>query len=205
MKPKEDIKINNESAQKVLTLFRKFSKKPKSTPFNKVFNVIYEVLVAFLMLVAVLTMMSALQVPKNFRIFVVESGSMEPTIKAKSLIAVSPSKTYQEKDIISFKADLTQSKNKEFIITHRINEIKEEDGQTVFVTKGDANNTPDFNLVHKSQIIGEVRFILPFFGYIIGFAKTPIGFFIMIVIPASLIISSEILGFIYKKDAKKTD
>ncbi len=56
-----------------------------------------------LILVAGLSAMSVFGFPKSFRAFVVQSGSMEPTIKAGSIIFIHPVEEYVKDDIITFK------------------------------------------------------------------------------------------------------
>ena len=76
--------------------------------------------------------------------------------------------------------------------THRIFEIKENNGQKIFITKGDANNSPDMKEVLANEVKGKVLFSLPYIGYAVDFAKKPFGFMLIIIIPAAAIISDEI-------------
>ena len=58
-------------------------------------------------------------------------------------------------------------------------------------TKGDANNDVDAGLTLHSQVIGKVVYKLPILGYLVSFVKTQLGFTLLIVIPATVIIYSE--------------
>lgn len=79
------------------------------------------------------------------------------------------------------------------------NEILKDEG---FITKGDANEGPDQWIVKKENVIGKVILTIPLVGYLGYFVRTPIGFILLIVIPASLIIIMEIRNII--KEIKKT-
>jgi len=115
---------------------------------------------------------------------------MEPTIHIGSLVISKPSPNYHVNDIITFNS-------KDFTNTHRIVEVKD----NLFVTKGDANDAPDSNLVASSQVMGKTIFTIPLIGYLISFAKTQIGFTLLIVIPATIIIYQEIQNI--KKQIEK--
>jgi signal peptidase len=84
-------------------------------------------------------------------------------------------------------------------ITHRIINITDEG----FITKGDANEDPDQWIVKKENVIGKVILTVPFIGYIGYFVRTPIGFILLIVMPASLIIIMEIRNI--AKELKKQE
>lgn len=145
-----------------------------------------------LFIIAGLAALSAFGLPKSFRLFVVQSGSMEPTVKTGSLVIVQPENQYKKNDIITFKsrpdADI---RNPGLLITHRIVDIKEDKGEVFFTTKGDANNAPDMESRPAGNVLGKVVFSIPYLGYPVGFAKTQTGFILLIVIPATIIVYSE--------------
>ena len=145
---------------------------------------LYYVVLASLGVIAVLLVASLLPIPGNYKVKVVLSGSMEPTIKTGSIIVARPVSQYQKGDIITFGKDT----KKEVPVTHRI--VSEKNGG--FITRGDANDVIDTNLVQRKDIIGKVVFTAPYIGYAISAAKTPIGFVVLIMIPALLIIFDEI-------------
>lgn len=141
--------------------------------------------------IAVLTILSVFSTPLQFKIFIVESGSMSPTIQQGSLIIVKPNAEYKGDDIITFKKSPgVNIKARDATITHRVVGVRND----FFTTKGDANRTEDQEPVHKSLVIGKLFLTIPFLGYPVAFAKTQIGVILMIVIPATLIVYSEILN-----------
>ena len=132
---------------------------------------------------------------------IVQSGSMQPEIKMGSIVAVRPADDYKIGDVITFQV----AKNKE-PITHRIYDIKVVGGEPKYITKGDANNAPDQREISQREIIGKVLFDIPYLGYVIDFAQKPIGFSLIIIVPALVIIFDEakkIYEEIKKKKAKE--
>lgn len=121
----------------------------------------------------------------------VNSGSMEPAIKTGSLIlikTISPSQL-KKGDVITFK----NPKNVNQLITHRITKItKKENGNYLFTTKGDANNTIDLWEIVPNAIVGKTTSTIPYLGFLINFVKKPKGFIVFVVIPAAIIIVSEL-------------
>ncbi len=61
-----------------------------------------------------------------------------------------------------------------------------------FKTKRDANEDPDTWTVKKENVIGKVTSTIPYIGYIGHFVRIPIGFTLLIIIPATLLIITEI-------------
>ena len=108
----------------------------------------------------------------GFTPFIIVSGSMEPNIKTDNVIITK--KINQEDikvgDIISYK-DIENN----IIITHRVTNIVNQDGQTFYETKGDNNALKDKNLVSASQIQGKYLFTIPIIGKVISYVKTPSG------------------------------
>ena len=145
----------------------------------------YWLVLTALIIVAGLTAVSALNLPGNYKIFTVQSGSMEPTIKTGSIVVVKPQSSYQTGDVITF----SEKNNPKITTTHRVFGIN--DGG--FITKGDANNSTDSAKVADSQIMGKTIFSVPYLGYPVSFAKTQQGLLLLVIIPAIIIIYSEIL------------
>jgi len=125
----------------------------------------------------------------------VYTGSMEPAIPVGSVVVIKPAdpETLKIGDIICFRLSEPTS------ITHRIINITDEG----FITKGDANEDPDQWTVKKENVIGKVTSTIPYIGYIGYFVRTPIGFILLIVIPATIIIIIEIRNIIKELKKKK--
>jgi signal peptidase len=148
---------------------------------------IYFIFGTFIAIIGVLLVVSSLPVTGNYKVMVVQSGSMEPAIKTGGIVLVKPIAEYKVGDVISF----LNGKNRKQSITHRIAEIKEDKGRQVYVTKGDANEERDPEEILKRSITGKVLFTVPYLGYAINAAKKPFGFIAIIAIPAFIIIFDE--------------
>ena len=166
---------------------------------KKLFKIIYYIFTVFIAIVAVLLIVSVFPITGNYKIMVVQSGSMEPTIKMGSLVIVKPESDYKIGNVITF-GPVTKTKAP---TSHRIYDIKVINGEPVYVTKGDANNAPDTTEIQKKDIIGKVLFSVPYIGYAVNFAKKPLGFGLIIIVPAALIIFDEVKNIFQEIKTKK--
>ena len=97
----------------------------------------------------------------GFKPTVIVSESMAPTFQVGDMLVVSPvdPSFIVVGDVIQFtKGDAT--------IVHRVVEIQPFQGVFWFVTKGDANDAPDSELVSETEIIGKVVFNIPKIGLV---------------------------------------
>ena len=164
----------------------------------KILKVIYSIFVAFIVILALLLIVSVLPITGNYKVLMVLSGSMEPNIKTGSIVVVKPADDYKIGDMITFGP---YSKIKA-PTTHRIYDIKVVESQPVYVTKGDANNAPDAKEIQEKDILGKVLFSVPYMGYAVDFAKKPLGFALIIIVPTIIIIYDEAVK-IWKEIKKK--
>jgi signal peptidase I len=134
--------------------------------------------------IALLIIVSVFPIPGNIKLFIVQSGSMEPAIKTGSMVLVKPSGNYKIDDVITFGPVSSNNPPK----THRITEIKVNAGTPSYQTQGDANNAPDRSLVASSNVIGKVFLHVPYIGYAIAATKTKYGLLAIILLPASILI-----------------
>ena len=123
----------------------------------------------------------------GFRTNIVSSGSMEPTIHTGSLVIVRPVDTYQVGDVITFEVPGRG------VFLHRIVNIADIDGETFYITQGDAVPSPDHYPVPPDHVDGKVEVVLPYLGYV----ALP-GFFILLVL-----ISLFLYNFFQKRHAAK--
>lgn len=135
----------------------------------------------------------------DFRVLTVLSGSMEPAIHTGSVVIVAPANDYKIGEIITF-GELGEAK---ISITHRVHDIKIVDGESVFITKGDANDGPDKDETPRSEVKGKVLFSIPLLGYVINFIKKPLGFALVIIVPALWIVFGEIKKIIAEVKKEK--
>lgn len=150
--------------------------------FKIIKTTIYILLAFILLLITSTIIISKLNTGINIDIYSVQSGSMQPAIKAGSIVITQEQEKYSKGDIVTFITDT------ETTVTHRIVRIE----GTSFYTQGDANNIEDGKPINQEQIVGKVILTIPLLGYPFAFAKTPTGFILLIIIPAILIIAGEI-------------
>lgn len=155
----------------------------------KPFKIIYNFFIICLIALALLLVLPILPINSNFKILAVLSGSMEPKIHVGSVVIIKPMTSYRVGEIITF----SQEDSTKIPVTHRIVGIKSENEKIIYITKGDANNNSDGQEIDRDKVWGKMFFTIPYLGYVINFAKQPMGFMLLIVIPSVIIIYDEIL------------
>lgn len=171
-----------------------------SKTIKKVWNIVTNILVVLVVLLAVILVGSRLA---GFKVFTVLSGSMEPTYPTGSLIFVKEVDPFQLQvgDVITFMLD------EETIATHRIVDIvpDEEDSTVIrFQTKGDANEAEDAGLVHYKNVIGTPIFSIPKLGYIMNYVQHPPGTYVALAMVAILLLLMLLPDLLFDtKDEKK--
>ena len=160
---------------------------------KKSINIVYWLVTAFFVLVLILVLLTTVRFENRFFMFIVESGSMEPAIQTGSIVVSIPEIEYKNNDIISF---ISPSSENEIstIITHRIYDSILLENETYFITKGDANNIEDAHPITLKNILGKVHYAIPYLGYLVKFAKSPIGFIFTILLPTIVIIIKELIS-----------
>ncbi|HUW24243.1 MAG TPA: signal peptidase I [Patescibacteria group bacterium] len=162
--------------------------------FRLIGRVFYGLVLAIFLVVAGVMALSAFKIPNGIKAFTVQSGSMSPKVSTGSLVFVAPQKEYKVGDVITFKTEAEkEEENPKYTTTHRIIKFEEREEGKVFITKGDANDAQDWMGVNPGLVIGRVIFHIPLIGYPVSFAKTRDGFVVLVVIPATLIIYSELV------------
>ena len=155
-----------------------------SGPIKKIWNVVSSILVALVVLLALLLVGARVV---GLQVFVVLSGSMEPTYRTGSLIYVKKVDPYtiQEGQPITFMMNETT------VATHRVvGIVPDEEDPTVirFRTKGDANDAEDGGLVHYKNVIGRPVFSIPYLGYVADYIQHPPGRYVAISAGAVLLL-----------------
>lgn len=163
---------------------------------KKFLKVFYNTIFGLVILLIVMIAISFLPISGNYKLYTVQSGSMEPVIHTGSLIFSKPFDDYNKGDIVTKKGRGTDT-----TVTHRIIEKREENGQILFVTKGDANDSADTGGTRKDEVLGKMIVKIPLLGYLIAFARTTRGFIILVIIPAVIVIYSEMIKI--KDEIKK--
>ncbi|MFB7138229.1 signal peptidase I [Gottfriedia sp. NPDC056225] len=134
------------------------------------------------------------------QVYYVLSGSMEPTLPTGSVIIVKDM-TSETKlstgDIITFKMPY----NEETLVTHRINEVINEDGELVYRTKGDANEIQDPWIIERGSIVAVYSGVkLPLVGYIYKEIHKRFSIYLLLTILGLILISYGIKLINNKRD-----
>lgn len=130
--------------------------------------------------------------------FVIATGSMEPQIKVNDIIITKKIKnenSLKVGDIISYR-----SKTDDIVITHRIYEIKNEDGKKYYIMKGDNNNQVDGEEVEFSNIVGKYRFMIPGVGFLVTYLKSPLGMVMVIGVILLIYVIFDIIDRLFRKN-----
>ncbi|CCQ33337.1 signal peptidase I [Halorhabdus tiamatea SARL4B] len=116
---------------------------------------------------------------------------MSPSIDAGAVVLVSdvPADRIEREDVITYVE--SENAGSTTRVTHRVVDIETADDQLQFRTKGDANDNPDEQLVAASNVVGVVQFHVPLIGYLIAFAGSTTGLVTLVVVPATLLVVSE--------------
>jgi signal peptidase I len=103
--------------------------------------------------------------------FILRGGSMSPAIPrgAIAIIAKDRLDTVQPGDVVTFQVPNSA------VITHRVVAVSQVSGVTWLETKGDANDTPDPDLIPATWVIGRVVLSVPLAGYLLALPSSPLG------------------------------
>lgn len=142
----------------------------------------------------------------GYQVLRVLTSSMEPTISENTCIIIKkvPVEDLKVGDVITFTSDDPQIQG--LYNTHRIHDIVEENGETLYVTKGDAIDAVDAYPVHQDQVAGIYVRELPG-GRLLGKCFVALSdnrvYFLVIMLPLMLCLMSyfwQIMGIFRKSD-----
>lgn len=135
--------------------------------------------------------------PGQLQIRIVQSGSMEPEIPVGSVVIIAPQDRYQKGEVITY-----NEAGAEIPVTHRVVATEVISGQYHYTTQGDANDSPDQQSVPQSQVLGRVLLDVPYLGFVLDFARQPWGFFLLIILPISIVAVDEV-RVLYRELSRK--
>ena len=125
------------------------------------------------------------------------TGSMEPNYNVGDIVIVKKTDTdeLKSKDVITFYSKDPDMEGQ--IVTHRIIDITEENGQRLFETKGDNNKIADLEKVEEDDVIGKVEGRIPYVGKATTFMQTNrTAFFLIVILPMLVIMATEVKDII---------
>src|SRR3989338_6905624 len=155
-----------------------------------IFNIFYGVFIGLLITVGALFLISIVPFRNGIDTKIVQSGSMEPAVHVGALVFVRPSASYSVGDIITFGEDSASA----VPTTHRVEGVRKVGTTEFYTTKGDANEEADQQEVANNEVIGKVFLSVPFAGFVLDFARQPLGFALLIAFPAFLVILAELVA-----------
>jgi len=178
-----------------------FMAKEKTSVTHKVLTVVGTVLCVILIPVLIINLTLIVksyvnkdEVPSIGGTFplIVLTDSMYPEIESGDLIICHTieAEEVKVKDVISF---FDPAGNGTSIVTHRVIEILNEDGQLKFRTRGDNNNTEDRDLVTADDLVGVYKTRIPGAGHIAMFMQSTAGLIICVVLPIILIVAYDLI------------
>lgn len=160
-------------------------------------RIITTVILIFSVCVMIFTVISVNTVGKDadflgYKPYIVLSDSMKDTFAVGDLSvskAVEDPGTLEPGDIITFTS--IDPSNYGSVVTHKIREITEYEGEPAFVTYGTTTGVDDSYPVPFDNVIGEYKFRLPKMGYFFEFLTTPAGYVTVILIPFLVLIALQ--------------
>ncbi len=139
----------------------------------------------------------------GFSIYTVVTESMYPKYKVYDMILVKSvdTKSIKVHDDVVYKGEKSDFQGK--IVTHRVEDITEDNGVLTFTTKG-INNDIEDPLVNENQIMGKVVHKLLLLSLISKVINNTYGFYFLIFVPLVVVIFLEVMESIEeKKELKK--
>jgi len=130
----------------------------------------------------------------GYESFVVLSGSMAPALRVGDLAVVAPvgPELLRVGDIITYRTPLRPN----VVVTHRLVGIGRNDaGRLTFETRGDANDSVDEVEIDGQAVLGHLAYAVPKVGYLVDFAKQPIGKAVLLGLPGLLLVVDGALGW----------
>ena len=120
-----------------------------------------------------------------YQALIVRSGSMSPTIPTGSIVFYTkiPADKVKVGDVIVFSKPGDPSEK----VTHRVYKIGQSATGLYYITKGDANGTPDDWRVPAVGTGWIARFHLPSVGYALVYLQSTLARLLLLVIPAILL------------------
>ena len=136
---------------------------------------------------------------------IVLTDSMYPEIQSGDLIICNTAEPedIENGDVIAF---FDPAGNGSTIVSHRVIEVTELNGETAWRTKGDNNNTEDLLLVTGDKLVAVYEGArLPGFGNVALFMQTTPGLIVCVVLPILLLVGYDMIRRRMYEKANKQD
>ena len=172
----------------------------------KIFSTaLFILLMATTILLVVIKFMGESQSFFGYNVYYVLTGSMEPEIMSGDIIfseSVEDASELKVGDVITYEGRVGSVKDKS--ITHKIIEIKNENGELVFVTQGVANPAADPPIT-SDQIVSKMIGKSSFLGGVVSVVNSKYGFLLIIILPLTAFLASEVVSLVkvYKESKEE--
>ena len=187
--------------------------KQQASPLHKVLTVIGTVLCIILIPILIINCTLIIKSFTSEEVpsvagklpLIVLTDSMYPVIQSGDLIICSTAQPEEIEtgDVIAF---FDPAGNGTTIVTHRVLEVTERDGQTAWRTKGDNNNTEDRLLVTGDKLVAVYEGTrLAGFGNVALFMQTTPGLIVCVVCPILLLVGYDMIRRRMYEKANKQD
>lgn len=139
--------------------------------------------------------------------YIILSGSMQPDIKVDDVVVC---KSISERDVaaeinVGDIATYYDFHNNSYI-THRVYETaKTDDGETIYLFKGDNNNTVDRYSIKPSQIRGKYVMTISGFGSAFEYFTGYGGIVFIVLVLVTLILVDGLIGYLLKDAIAKQE
>ena len=187
--------------------------KEKASPMHKLLTVIGTILCIILIPILII---NCILIVKSYTSedvpsiggtlpLIVLTESMYPVIQSGDLIIchTAEPEDIQTGDVIAF---FDPAGNGTTIVTHRVLEVTEQDGQLAWRTKGDNNNAEDRLLVTSEKLVAIYEGTrLPNFGNVALFMQTTPGLIVCVILPMVLLVSYDMIRRRLYEKANKQD
>lgn len=145
------------------------------------------------LLVCVLVLFAFVSIEPDYNIYLVRSESMKPTINMGDMVITGPPNgpingVVKPGMVITYKF-------KDSTVTHRVLSMH----GTTIITKGDAVEDPDPWQTDLTAVQGVYLFKIPGIGHMIKFIRSKSGWFLVILLPAAVLV-----GLLLKDIIKET-
>ena len=179
---------------------------------KKIWSIVSKVIIVLLILMMIV--MLVMKISGNnvnllgFNVYYIATPSMEPTLEVGDLILSKNVKDYSKleiHDVVTYKGEVGSYKGK--LITHEIIDIKFENDEYTFITKGTKENAVVDPEVSQDQIVAVMLFEIPLLGKLVTLLNNRIVFFVAIIIPLAIMLVLEVANVakILKQDSDKEE
>ena len=201
----EEIEQNSKSKKEKR---KKVGINNKNTVLKTIWNIFMKILTIVIAIISIIIITQKVTNNKvgflGYRIFRVQTGSMIPKYQIGDVILVKERDTNKIKigDDVTYLGK--EGATKGILITHRVKEIEEKDGQLAFHTQGIANNLED-PIVYGDQINGVVQSKMYFLTLICKMLNNKYIFYFCGILPLTIYVFFKVFKGSYDKYEKRIE